>query len=70
MPKIQGVNHKNAIKAFEKAGFWVVRESKHIIMTDGEHIITIPRSNPVNAYTMGAIVKGSGISTEQFKSLL
>ena len=70
MPKIQGVNHQSAIRAFEKAGYWIVRQGKHTIMTDGEHILTIPRANPVNAFTMGAIVKGSGLSIEQFRKLL
>ena len=52
MPKVPGVNHLRAIKAFEKAGFKVVRQGKHIVMSDGPHFITIPRHNPVNAITM------------------
>ena len=70
MPKISGINHQKAIAAFEKAGFWISRQSKHIIMTDGEHILTIPRANPINAFTMAAIVKGSGLTIETFKDLL
>lgn len=50
MPKISGVNHLQAVRAFEKAGFWIIRQSKHIIMTDGEHILIIPRANPINAF--------------------
>ena len=69
MPKIVGINHLQAIKAFEKAGFWIKRQSKHIIMTDGEKILTIPRANPVNPFTMGAIVKASGIPVDKFKKL-
>jgi predicted RNA binding protein YcfA (HicA-like mRNA interferase family) len=42
MAKLPGVNHKRAIKAFEKAGFWILRQGKHVTMTDGERIITIP----------------------------
>ena len=52
MPKLPGINHLRAVNAFEKAGFSVVRQGKHITMTNGERIITIPRANPVNAYTM------------------
>ncbi|HPI19208.1 MAG TPA: type II toxin-antitoxin system HicA family toxin [Candidatus Kapabacteria bacterium] len=70
MPKVSGINHLQAIKAFEKAGFWIIRQSKHIIMTDCGNILTIPRANPINAYTLGAIIKGSGISIERFKELL
>jgi hypothetical protein len=39
-------------------------------MTDGTRIITIPRHNPVNAYTMGGIVEAAGLTIEEFKSLL
>ena len=54
MPKIPGVNHREAVRALEKAGFHVVRQSKHVVMTDGARILTIPRHDPVNAYTMAA----------------
>ncbi|MEK7279018.1 MAG: type II toxin-antitoxin system HicA family toxin [Nitrospirota bacterium] len=70
MPKLPGVNHERAVKAFEKAGFRIARQGKHITMTNGERIITIPRANPVDAYTMGGIVKDAGLSIEEFKKLL
>jgi predicted RNA binding protein YcfA (HicA-like mRNA interferase family) len=70
MPKLPGVNHQRAVKAFQKAGFRIAREGKHITMTNGERIITIPRANPVDAFTMGGIVKDSGLTIEEFKKLL
>ena len=70
MPKLAGVSHLRAAKAFEKAGFWVVREGKHISMTNGERIITIPRANPINAFTMGGIIKDAGLTIEEFQRLL
>jgi predicted RNA binding protein YcfA (HicA-like mRNA interferase family) len=70
MPKLSGINHKRAIKAFEKAGFNIIRQGKHITMSDGIHIVTIPRANPINAYTMGTIIQGSGMTISQFKQLL
>ncbi len=70
MPKLSGVNHQRAVKAFEKAGFRVAREGKHITMTNGERIVTIPRANPVDAFTMAGIVKDAGFSVEEFKKLL
>lgn len=57
MPKIPGVNHRRAVKALSKVGFTVVREGKHIVMSDGRRILTIPRANPVNAFTIGGIVR-------------
>ena len=70
MPKIPGVNHLDAVKALEKAGFRIVRQGKHVVMSDGIRILTIPRHNPVNAFTMGGIVRDAGLSVEQFKQLL
>ncbi len=70
MPKLPGVNHERAVKAFEKAGFQIARQGKHITMTNGERVITIPRANPVDAYTMAGIVKDAGLSIEEFKKLL
>lgn len=70
MPKLSGINHKRAIKAFEKANFKIMRQGKHISMTDGNRIIVIPRANPINAYTMGGIIKDAGLTVEEFKKLL
>lgn len=70
MPKIPSVNHLKAVKALEKAGFWVARQGKHIVMTNGERIVTIPRHNPVNALTMGGIVKDAGMTETEFRELL
>ncbi|MCY4382873.1 MAG: type II toxin-antitoxin system HicA family toxin [Nitrospinae bacterium] len=70
MPKIPGINHLHAVRALEKAGFRILRQGKHIIMTDGVRVLTIPRNNPVNAVTMGAIVRASGLSVDEFRRLL
>ena len=70
MPRIPGINHLRAVAALQKAGFRIVREGGHIVMTDGNRILTIPRRNPVNAFTMGGIVRDAGMSVEQFKKLL
>lgn len=70
MPKLSGVNHLNAVRALKKAGFCIARQGKHIVMTDGRRILTIPRNNPVNAYTMGGIVRDAGFTIEEFRKLL
>jgi predicted RNA binding protein YcfA (HicA-like mRNA interferase family) len=70
VPKVPGVNHLDAVRALEKAGFGVVRQGKHIVMTDGVRILTIPRHDPVNAYTMGGIVRDAGLTVEAFRKLL
>ena len=70
MPKLPGIPHLQAVRALEKAGFRVVRESKHIVMSNGQRILTIPRANPVNAFTMGGIVRDAGLTIEAFRELL
>ncbi|MGI8640186.1 MAG: type II toxin-antitoxin system HicA family toxin [Pyrinomonadaceae bacterium] len=70
MPKLSGINHLQAVKAFEKAGFYIARQGKHIVMTNGSRIITIPRHNPVNAFTMGGVIRDAGLAIEEFKELL
>ena len=69
MGKIPGVPHRRAVGALEKAGFRVAREDKHIVMTDGHRIVTIPRHDPVNAYTMAGIVRDAGLTEEAFRHL-
>jgi predicted RNA binding protein YcfA (HicA-like mRNA interferase family) len=70
MPKIAGVNHLRAVAALEKAGFRILRQGSHIIMTDGTRIVAIPRHNPVKAVTMGGIVRDAGLSLDEFRKLL
>ena len=70
MPRIPGVNHLDAVRALERAGFAIVRQGKHILMSDGTRILTIPRHNPVNAFTLGGIVRDAGLSVEEFRELL
>lgn len=70
MSKLPGINHLRAVAALEKAGFRILRQGVHIVMTDGARILTIPRHNPVNAFTMGGIVRDAGISVDQFRKLL
>jgi predicted RNA binding protein YcfA (HicA-like mRNA interferase family) len=70
VPKIPGVSHLDAVRALEKAGFRIVRQGKHVVMSNGQRIITIPRHNPVNAFTMGGIARDAGLSVEQFRELL
>ena len=39
-------------------------------MSDGRRILTIPRANPINAYTLGGIVRDAGLTVDEFKELL
>jgi predicted RNA binding protein YcfA (HicA-like mRNA interferase family) len=68
--KLSGVPHLKAVQALEKAGFRIVRQSKHIVMSNGDRLLTVPRANPINAYTMGGIIRDAGLTIEEFRKLL
>jgi predicted RNA binding protein YcfA (HicA-like mRNA interferase family) len=68
--KLPGIPHLHAVRALEKAGFHIVRQAKHIVMSNGSRILTVPRNNPVNAYTMAGIVRDAGLTLEEFRKLL
>jgi len=70
MPRLPGVNHLDAVRALQKKGFRVARQGRHVVMTDGSRVLTIPRHNPVNAITMGNIVRDAGLTNDDFRRLL
>jgi predicted RNA binding protein YcfA (HicA-like mRNA interferase family) len=70
MPKLPGIPHHAAVRALQKAGFRIVQQGKHVVMSNGQRILTIPRHNPVNAITMAGIVRDAGLTVEQFRELL
>ena len=70
MPKLPGINHLDAARAFQKAGFVITRQGKHIIMHRGDRRIVLPRGNPINAFSMGGIVRDAGLTIEEFRALL
>jgi len=41
-----------------------------IVMTDGKRIVTVPRHDPVDAFTMGGIVQDAGLTPRRFRDLL
>jgi predicted RNA binding protein YcfA (HicA-like mRNA interferase family) len=70
VPSLPGVNHLDAVRALEKAGFQIIRQGKHIVMSDGVRQVVIPRHNPIKAFTMGGIVRDAGLTVEEFRKLL
>ncbi|MDE2822692.1 MAG: type II toxin-antitoxin system HicA family toxin [Chloroflexota bacterium] len=70
MPRIAGVPYRQAVRVLEKLGFRVVRQSGHAVLSNGEVTVTVPRHNPVNAYTMGAIARDVGLTPDEFRKLM
>lgn len=70
MPRLPGISQKAAERALRKAGFEIIRQGKHITMSDGVKIIQLPRHNPINSFTMGKIIQDAGLTLEAFRKLL
>jgi predicted RNA binding protein YcfA (HicA-like mRNA interferase family) len=70
MPRIPGISCEEAVRALEKVGFVVIRQGKHLIMSNGTTRLTIPRHKPINAFTMGDIARDAGLSPRKFLKLL
>lgn len=69
-PLVRGVKHRAAVAALEDAGFWVLREGVHVVMTNGSRILTIPCDDPVHPLTLEGIVRDAGLTMEKFRQLL
>jgi predicted RNA binding protein YcfA (HicA-like mRNA interferase family) len=70
MPRLPRVNHQDAIRALQKAGYRIERQGKHVVMTDGVPTVVVPRHNPIRAITMGNIVRDAGVTDDEFRQLL
>ncbi|MCD6326504.1 type II toxin-antitoxin system HicA family toxin [bacterium] len=67
MGRLPDASHLQAVRALKKAGFLIARQGKRVTMTIGERIVTIPRANPINSFTMAGIVKDAGLTIEEFR---
>jgi hypothetical protein len=70
MPKLPGITPDQAVRVFGKIGFRVIRQGKHIVISDGSRRLTIPRHIPINAYTMAAIADDAGLTPDEFRALI
>lgn len=62
MPRLPGISQKGAVRLFQKLGYRIVRESGYLILSNGERRLVIPRHDPINAITMGAIARDAGLT--------
>jgi len=69
MPKLPGVRHQDAIRVFQKLGYRIIRQGGHIVMSNGETRLIIPRANPIDPYTMGSIARDAGMTPDEFRRL-
>ncbi|MET0516627.1 MAG: type II toxin-antitoxin system HicA family toxin [Nitrospiraceae bacterium] len=70
MTKLPQVSHERVVRALKRAGFYVLREGKHISMTDDRNLVIIPRHHTIKSGTLKQILDAAEISLEHFKDLL
>lgn len=64
------VSSERAVRAFKKVGFEVIRAGKHIVLSDGSRLVTIPRHKRLNPYTLQSIIRDAGLTAKTFRELL
>ena len=64
------LSSERLVTAFSKVGFRIIKQGKHIGMSDGNHRIVIPHHKRINPYTLRGIIKDAGLTDEQFKELI
>ncbi len=70
MTKLPQVSHERVVRALKRTGFYILREGKHISMTDDKHIVIIPRQHIIKPGTLKHILDAAEISPERFRDLL
>jgi predicted RNA binding protein YcfA (HicA-like mRNA interferase family) len=66
MTKLPQVSHERVVRALKCAGFYTLREGKHIAMTDDKHIVIIPRHHVIKPGTMKQILDAAELSPDRF----
>ena len=64
------LSSERIVTALSKIGFKIIKQGKHIGMSDGSRRIIIPRHKRINPYTLKAIIRDAGLTDEEFKELI
>ena len=70
MTKFPELSLERIVRALKKAGFTILREGKHTLMTDGRNLTIIPRHRVIKTRTLKSILEGAEITPERFRELL
>jgi predicted RNA binding protein YcfA (HicA-like mRNA interferase family) len=73
MPRLPAISGKEAVGAFEEAGWKVVRrEGSHVILTKAgmPTTLSIPGHREVKRGTLRSLIRKAGLSVDEFVSLL
>ena len=73
MPRLPAISGKEAVDAFEEAGWQVARrEGSHVILTKAgvPAILSVPDHREVRRGTLRSLIRKAGLSVCEFVSLL
>jgi len=73
MPRLPVISGREAVRAFERAGWKVSRrEGSHIILTKAGTPVTlsVPDHREVRRGTLRSLIRKAGLTAEEFMSLL
>ncbi len=73
MSRLANISGKEAVKAFEKAGWRVMGQvGSHVVMTkpDVRANLSIPQHKELSVGTLRALIRHSGMTAEEFLDLL
>jgi predicted RNA binding protein YcfA (HicA-like mRNA interferase family) len=71
MPKLPHVSGAQAVKALERLGFTVARQSgSHIILRKGSTGCVVPNHKEIKVGTLAGILRQAGISSDDFLRVL
>jgi predicted RNA binding protein YcfA (HicA-like mRNA interferase family) len=71
MPKFPGLSGQDIVRALERLGFELIRQSgNHIIMRRGISGCVVPNHKEVKIGTVSGILRQAGVSAEEFAESL
>ncbi|HQU99476.1 MAG TPA: type II toxin-antitoxin system HicA family toxin [Nitrosomonas sp.] len=67
MPKLPVISAAEAIRAFERLGFIIVRQrGSHIVLRRGSSGCVVPNHRELKTGTLSGVLKQAGISPDEF----
>jgi len=71
MPKLPRISGREAVGAFERLGFAVVRQKgSHVVLRRGDRGCVIPMHNELAAGSLRNAIRQAGITVDEFVSAL
>lgn len=71
MPKLPIVSAAEAIRAFERLGFTIVRQrGSHIVLRRGSSGCVVPNHRELKTGTLSGVLKQAGVTSDEFTNAL